>query len=74
MTGSMPLSGTLWRHYKGHLYRVVGSALHSETTEPLVLYQSAHGDQTIWARPVSMWHNIVSIGDREVHRFTFTPG
>jgi len=43
------------RHYKGGLYRVLHTALHSETEEKLVIYQSADG--RIWARPYDMFHS-----------------
>ena len=39
----------------GGLYRVLHTALHSETEEKLVIYQSADG--RIWARPYDMFHS-----------------
>lgn len=36
----MTLQTGLYRHYKGHEYRVLGLARHSETQETLVLYQA----------------------------------
>ena len=29
-----------WRHFKGGEYRVLGTARHSETREPMVVYQA----------------------------------
>lgn len=36
------------------MYVVVGSATHSETEEPFVLYHR-EGDERLWVRPVGMW-------------------
>ena len=30
----------LYRHFKGNYYRVLSIARHSETTEPMVVYQA----------------------------------
>lgn len=43
----------IYRHFKGRLYRVVSTALHSETEEPHVVYFADDG--SLWIRPVSMF-------------------
>ena len=45
----------LYRHFKGNQYRLLYVAKHSETLEPMVVYQALYGDQGIWVRPASMW-------------------
>ena len=48
-----------YRHYKGNAYRVIGIAKHSETFEPMVVYQALYGNENLWVRPASMWNEIV---------------
>ena len=33
-----------FRHYKGKMYRLLGLAPHSETLEPMAVYQLLYGD------------------------------
>lgn len=44
-----------YRHYKGNEYRVIGIARHSETLEPLVVYQPLYGERGLWVRPAGMF-------------------
>lgn len=56
-----PISGQIWRHWKGTAYRVLGMALDAETTEPVVLYRDAENDLApVWVRPLSEWHHPVT--------------
>ncbi|MEI6105731.1 MAG: DUF1653 domain-containing protein [Opitutae bacterium] len=59
----------LYRHYKGNDYRVIGFARHSETLEPLVVYQALYGEGGTWVRPAAMFVEVVEIGDKRVPRF-----
>jgi hypothetical protein len=62
-----------YRHYKGNEYRVVGLARHSETLEPLVVYQALYGECGLWVRPAAMWIETVTVtsGQKPVPRFAF---
>ncbi len=53
--------GGTYRHFKGNLYVVEGTATDSETGQPLVLYRPKAGGG-LWARPLGMFLSEV---DRE---------
>jgi hypothetical protein len=61
----------LYRHYKGNDYRVIGLARHSETLEPLVVYQALYGERGTWVRPAAMFAERVEIGGKPVPRFAW---
>ena len=44
-----------YRHFKGNEYQVLGTATHSETGEPLVVYRALYGEGGLWVRPTAMW-------------------
>lgn len=60
----------LYRHFKGREYRVLQLALHSETLQPMVVYQAMYGDQGIWVRPALMWDQSVEREGTLTKRFT----
>ncbi len=59
----------LYRHFKGNYYRVLSVARHSETTEPMVVYQALYGTNGIWVRPADMWNETVERDGKEIRRF-----
>ena len=59
----------LYRHYKGLLYEVVGTARHSESLEPMTVYRALYGDQGLWVRPAAMFNETVDIGGKVQPRF-----
>ena len=58
-----------YRHYKGAEYQVTGTARHSETEEPLVVYRALYGDFGLWVRPLSMFAESVTIDGVSQQRF-----
>ena len=60
-----------YRHFKGNEYRVIGIASHSETLEPMVIYQALYGDMGLWVRPAAMWIEIVDKDGYHGPRFQY---
>ena len=44
----------IYKHYKGNLYEVIGTATHSETKERFVIYRALQSDYELLARPEKM--------------------
>ncbi len=59
----------LYRHYKGGMYRVLGTVRHSETLAPMTLYQALYGQQGLWVRPAGMFGETVVFEGIEQARF-----
>lgn len=67
-----------YKHYKGNLYEVVGTVLHSETLEELVLYKPLYEtndefDGKLWVRPLAMYMEKIEIDGIYISRFEFIP-
>ena len=60
-----------YQHFKGKEYEVLGTATHSETLEPMVLYRPLYGDGALWVRPAAMWNETVEWIGVRVKRFTY---
>lgn len=67
----MELKPGKYRHFKGKEYRVLGIASHSETLEPMVVYQALYGDGGLWVRPASMWNETIDREDYHGPRFIY---
>jgi hypothetical protein len=60
----------LYKHYKGLMYEVLGTARHSETLEPMTLYRALYGERGLWVRPAAMFAEDVTIDGVCQPRFT----
>ncbi len=60
-----------YRHFKGNEYLVIGIAKHSETLEPMVVYQALYGKKEIWVRPAAMWNEAVDKDGYRGPRFQY---
>jgi len=58
-----------YRHFKGNEYEVIGTARHSETLEPMVVYRALYADRGLWVRPLVMFLEEVVHDGRTVPRF-----
>ena len=63
----------LYRHYKGLMYEVVGTARHSESLEPMTLYRALYGERGLWVRPAGMFNEEVVIDRVRQPRFARQP-
>ncbi|MCX6712567.1 MAG: DUF1653 domain-containing protein [Candidatus Vogelbacteria bacterium] len=72
----MQIKPGIYEHYKGHQYRVVGVAKHSETLEDLVIYEALYDNEMskLWARSAEMFFGEVEIDGKKVERFKFISG
>jgi hypothetical protein len=66
----------IYRHYKGNRYEVIGTAIHSETGELVVVYKMLYSTEkypegTLWIRPKDMFLEKVEVEGTFVPRFKF---
>ena len=52
---SAPVEGQIYKHFKGSLYKVLTIAVHTETADKLVVYQSIEKPDRVFARPLDMF-------------------
>lgn len=62
-----------YRHYKGNYYEVIGTARHSETDEPMVVYRPLYGEGGLWVRPEAMFLEQVEVDGVLQPRFSRCP-
>ena len=65
---------TIYEHYKGGTYKLIGEAVHSETLEPLIIYEQLYKTKdypkgTLWVRPKLHFEGMVLIDGEEAPRF-----
>lgn len=68
---SVPKPRSLWRHYKGDVYKVDNIGIRESTKELEVCYHAV--DKSLawfWIRPVSEWNQLVIRDGIEVARFS----
>ena len=56
-------------HFKGGLYKMLGTACHSESLEKVVVYQALYGANKIWVRPLDMFFDKIILNGVLVDRF-----
>ena len=61
--------GSLYEHYNGFRYKIIGVARHSETLEELVVYQALYGESDMWVRPLAMFLENIVINGQSQPRF-----
>jgi len=67
-TGTYPVPGQIWSHYKGGRYEIIAMCNHTTTDEVLVVYRSlSFGGYH--ARPYSEWHDEIWVDGNCKTRF-----
>ncbi|MEM9102182.1 MAG: DUF1653 domain-containing protein [Pseudomonadota bacterium] len=61
----------IYQHYKGKRYKVLFEATHSETEEPLIVYQCLYGDFDMWVRPKKLFIETITIDGKTIPRFDY---
>lgn len=67
-----PKQFTLWRHYKGGLYVVLGMSM--EEGQPYRVVYASMRDGSIWVRRRSAWYEDVEVGGTTLPRFQHFSG
>lgn len=65
----MSVEAGIYQHFKGQRYEVLAVGRHSETEEPLVFYRKLYDDYSFWARPLTMFDEVIERGDYKGPRF-----
>lgn len=72
-----PLPLGFYRHFKGKLYEIVGTGVHTETLEPLVIYRPCYKLEddlpagTLFVRPLENFKEQIERDGKIFPRFTF---
>ena len=70
--------GQIYKHYKGDLYKIITLAKHTESEDDLVVYERItdinHDGWRIWARPISMFTDIIEKDSYNGTRFEYIEG
>ncbi len=74
MQRAIPFAGEFYRHFKGNLYQVIGTAYDATTMEPLVVCQALYGNYRWYVRTVAEFLSPVDTGKypdaKAAYRFT----
>lgn len=63
------VSTGFYKHYKGGIYYVTHIAKHTETDENMVIYRSADDSTQYFARPQSIFTELITVDGKKIHRF-----
>lgn len=58
-----------YKHFKGHIYKTIAIAKHSETLEEMVVYVNVEKEADVWVRPVNMFTDEITRDGKTLKRF-----
>lgn len=61
--------GSLYKHYKGNLYKVIDLAILESNNIICVIYRAQYGNELIFIRPVSVWIEEIELDGKPLKRF-----
>lgn len=64
------IADSIYKHYKGNVYRVISIGIHSETLEALVVYQDVNTPHKSWIRPLAEWLKPCMENGTQIKRFS----
>lgn len=67
----MEVKKGIYKHFKGHTYKVIGIGKHSETLEEMVVYINTEDADDIWLRPQKMFLENITRNGETFPRFQF---
>jgi len=67
----MEVKKGIYKHFKGHTYKVIGIGKHSETFEEMVVYINTEDADDIWLRPQKMFLENVTKEGKTFPRFEY---
>lgn len=66
----MEIKKGVYKHFKGHVYNVIGVAKHSETLQEMAVYVNSDNNNDIWVRPIEMFIEKIEKDGKILDRFT----
>lgn len=65
-----PLNGSLWRHYKGDVYKVVLKTIESDEPHRVMVHYRSELHGYLWTHTLDEWNKLFQTGDLTTKRFT----
>ena len=57
-----------------YTYEIIGTAMHTETEETLVIYRALYGEGGLWVRPAKMFFETIERDGKKMKRFELVDG
>lgn len=67
ISSQKPEAGDVYESFKGHLYMIIGRAIHTDTQEEMVIYKS--DGEVMFVRPLANFLDSVKVANQLLPRF-----